>query len=306
MLWCPGLAQTTGRPGQSVQEWLSTSNFAPNVTGSTLELTGIVTSDILNSLGYDINRLSSAASETLRNIAEIPQIPKSLAWPYVKFYYSALFYAHSLLRIWGRSPSYLRTADFLHIRNTLAAYGVTSPFKLQTGQFLLTINTAQSAVSLTTDKGGGGTHDAIWREFEGALSDLKQAVNASQFLAADKVMITIQIDRAMGLLTRGGSNAAWPSFMRNEIHYRQAEGVWYPYRGRSKTSELCSDASRALNGGLDLDVLLSANGDDLSKFRCACLFVIAYARQSLDDLSGIGGNKGFLRYGQARFENAYP
>src|SRR5687767_7285148 len=96
LLWCPGLAQTTGKPTGSLQDWLAMATYAPSVRGKQLVLGGIDARELLIALGYDINRLSSAASETLRNVAEIPAVPKSMGWPYVKIYYSALFYAHSL------------------------------------------------------------------------------------------------------------------------------------------------------------------------------------------------------------------
>lgn len=306
LMWCQGLAQATGKPSQSIQTWLASATYAPSISGKALTLGGVNKSDLLMAIGYDINRLSSAASETLRNIAEIPGVPKSLAWPYVKIYYSALFYAHVILRIWGRSPTYFRTSDLLHLRNTVNAYSLTSPFPLNTGQFIVLADAGTSQITIAPDKGGGGTHEAIWRELNRALIDLKGAVSASHFLNVDKATISAQVDLAIDLMTNGGANPAWPSYMRNEIHYRQAAGVWHPYKGRAKTSELSSAISKVLTPPPDAASLLGTVGDDLVRFRSTCMFVITFARQILLDLSTIGGPKTFLNYGQTQFEAAYP
>jgi hypothetical protein len=306
LLWCQGLAQISGKPDGSLHDWLGSATYAPSVSGKALILGGIDSADLLKAFGCDINRLASAASETLRNVAEIPTVPKSMAWPYVKLYYSALFYSHSLLRVWGRSPSYFRTTDLIPLRNIVDTYGVSSPFPLSTGQFLLVADPGGFQAVLAPEKGGGGSHDAVWRELVRAVGDLKVAVAGSQFLEADKKSITSKLELAVGLITNGGANAAWPSYMRNEIHYRQSSGVWYPYTGKSKTSDLSVDISKVLSGGIEASSLLGVVGDDLVRFRAACLFLVALTRDVLADLSSVGGPKTFLSFGQSKFEMAYP
>lgn len=130
LLWCPGLVQLTGHHKSTIYHWLATATYAPSVAGRVLKLVGIDNQRFLAALGSDINRSAMAASETLLNIIEIEDLPKSLAWPYVKLYYSSLFYAHALLRIWGRSPSYFRTLELIPLRNLLDVYAITSPYKI--------------------------------------------------------------------------------------------------------------------------------------------------------------------------------
>jgi hypothetical protein len=189
LMWCPGLAQFQGNPQGSIQEWLGSATFAPRVIDGGITLTGVDKRHFLENLAADINRTASAASETLRNITEINGLPKSMAWPYVKLYYASLFYSHAILRIWGRSPSFFRTSDLLPLRRTLIAYGVQAPYKLQTGQFLVKADMTVSAVQIAPDSGGGGSHEAIWREFHNALTDLQDAVSRAPFLTVDKVKL---------------------------------------------------------------------------------------------------------------------
>lgn len=303
-LWPPGLAQVTKHPQMTIQDWIGNANYAPTTLNNTLILTGVNQSIFLEALGSDINRLASAGSETLKNIATIDVIPKSMAWPYVKLYYSALFYAHSMLRIWGRSPSYIRTSELMPLRNVLTAYGVSAPYSLQTGQYLFTADMRAASVSLQSVSGSGGAHEFLWREFHRALTDLKINISAGGYLADDKKRVTKQLNALIALISKNGQNLSWPSQMRNDIQYRQAEGLWYPYRGKAKTANFQQDVAALTLGKLELDKILTASGDDLAHFRSACMAVISLARGVIEDMSSLGGPKSFLQYGQRKFENA--
>lgn len=303
LLWCPGLAHLTGKPKAGVQSWLTTATFSPSVSGKALVLSGVDKHQFLQALAYDINRTASAASETLSNIVEIPAIPKSMGWPYVKVYYSALFYAHVILRLWGESPSYFRTSDFLALRQVLQAYNVVTPFKVQTGQFRLTAKLGQGEVTLSQEV-GGATHEALWNAFVASLEALRVEVGGSRFLAADKAKIDQQLSIALNLLTASGSHKSWMSQMRNDINYRQSKGVWYPYASKAKTSSICQARDSMMSGAAGLDAILMGGADELSRFRAACMFVAHLAREMLADMGKIGGAKSFLKFGQGQFETS--
>lgn len=303
LMWCPGLAQLNGHPQGTIHDWLLTATYAPAVAGKSLVLSGINKQRFLEALGADINRTTSAASETLKNIIEIQELPKSLAWPYVKLYYAALFYAHAILRIWGRSPSYFRTLELMPLRSTLGAYSVTPPYKVQTGQYLLTADMSAPAVNMLNDS-GGGSHEAVWREFHRAMSDLQAAVAHGPYLTADKQNIDAQLQSLIALISKSGRNLSWPSQMRNDIQYRQAEGLWYPYQGKAKTSALQQEVVALVRGQTDLSKLVSTTGSDLVQFRSACAAIIWFVRGVIADMSAIGGAKSFLRHGQRKFEDA--
>jgi len=305
LMWCPGLAQLKGQPQGGLHNWLATGTYAPGVSGSSLLLAGFNKQNFLGSLASDVNRLASAASETLRNIAEVKDIPKSLAWPYVKLYYASLFYAHAVLRIWGRSPSYFRTDELMPLRSVLGAYGITTfPFKLTTGQFLLHADMGASTVTVTHDSGGSGAHETAWKEFVQALRDLHQKVKGAAYLTEDRKAVEGQLTAFVALITKNGSHLSWPSHMRNDIQYRQTEGVWYPYQGKSKTSSLQQEVEALVSGQGEMHKLVSLAGNDLAQFRSACCAIICFARGIIDDMSDIAGPKSFLRHGQRKFEDA--
>jgi len=294
----------TGHPQGTIHDWLAAATYAPIVAGKSIVLSGINKQHFLEALGADINRTASAASETLKNIIEIENLPKSLAWPYVKLYYASLFYAHAMLRIWGRSPSYFRTLELMPLRNVLTAYAVTPPYRVQTGQYLLMADMNASAVEILAENGGSGSHESVWREFHRALSDLQTAVANGPYLAADKQNIDSQLKSLIALISKNGNNVSWPSQMRNDIQYRQAEGVWYPYQGKAKASVLQQEVAALVSGKTDLSKLISANGSDLVRFRSVCTAIICLVRGVIADMSAVGGAKSFLRHGQRKFEDA--
>lgn len=304
LMWCPGLAQLTVRPNGTVHDWLKTATYAPAVSGKSLVLSGIDKQLFLVALGADINRMSSAASETLKNIVEIVDLPKSLAWPYIKLYYASLFYAHAMLRIFGISPSYFRTMELMTLRNTLTAYEITAPYKIQTGQYLLKADMATSAIHILPDNGGGGSHESVWREFHRALSTFRAAVENAPYLATDRQNIDRQLRSLIALTSKNGSNLPWPSQMRNDIQYRQAEGVWYPYQGKTKTSAIQHEALALIEDQTELSSFMSSSGNDLRQFRSTCAAIICFVRGIITDMSAIGGAKSFLRHGQRKFEDA--
>lgn len=302
--WCPGLSQLEGNPKIGMQDWLSKANYAPTVSGNSLILTGIDKQYVLQALAGDINKLSSAASETLRNISAVDNLPKSLGWSYVKLYYSTLFYAHSLLRIWGRSPSYLRTSDLLNLRRTVSAYGITAPFNIKTTQYMAIVDMNGPTLEVFQDQGSGGSHEAVWRDLYAGLERLSHLVTTSQFLANDKKQILEMLLNARKLLSNSGANVGWMSEMRNDINYRQGEGLWYPYAGRYSSSELCARVTSLLNGEIDFKEPLAVTGTNLQRFRAACFFVILLARGTLQDLNDVGSTNTFVKFGQLKFENA--
>jgi hypothetical protein len=166
------------------------------------------------------------------------------------------------------------------------------------------VNPGDASLVIKPDKGGGGTHEAIWRELNNALGDLRKVVAAAPFLSGDKKVIDDAIASALSLITNFGSNAAWLSATRNDIQYRQSDGLWFPYTGRKKTSDIVALSAVLLDINSKAEDVLSHSSDSLSRFGAACSFVIVLARQTIADLSKVGGAKNFLKFGQAEFERS--
>ncbi|GBF58595.1 hypothetical protein PbB2_02281 [Candidatus Phycosocius bacilliformis] len=303
LLWCPGLEKQKGRPNGTVHEWITKSNFSPKASEKEIILQGVDNNSFLTALASDINRLSSAASETLKNIAEVSKIPKSLGWPYVKLYYAALFYAHAVLRIWGKSPSYLRTLELIRIKDAYAAYEVPLPFKLNSNQYLIEAKPQTTEVVIIRSS-DGGSHEAVWREFYNSLMNLKVKISESQFLKKDKDKLNEGLTDFISLISDNEANISWPSQMRNNIQYRQNYGTWYPYHGRSKTSNFLSEVNRVTSDAASFSSFTHIPGDDITNFKHACLAIIVYSKGVIADLHRIGGVDNFLKYGPSRFENA--
>jgi hypothetical protein len=92
--------------------------------------------------------------------------------------------------------------------------------------------------------------------------------------------------------------------MRNDINYRQTEGLWYPYRGNHKSGNLVAEIRSMLTGEIGVDEVIDRAGNDMVRLRAACCFVILVARGVLAELNGVGGANCFLRFGHIQFEAA--
>ena len=182
---------------------------------------------------------------------------------------------------------------------------MTSPFKVQTGQYLLSADLKVSAVEMQTTSGGAGSHESVWRELNKALTDLQASVATAAYLTTDKNKLNVELKSLLALISKNGSNASWPSQMRNEIQYRQAEGIWYPYQGKAKTEALQQEVQTLVKGDADLAKLVSATGNELLLFRSACVAIICLVRGVIADMSAVGGARSFLRHGQLKFEDAF-
>lgn len=92
--------------------------------------------------------------------------------------------------------------------------------------------------------------------------------------------------------------------MRNNIQYRQAEGLWYPYRGKMKTAILQQDVQLLIEEAYSYEKYMSPVTDDLDRFKAACSAIISFARAIIGDMARVGGSKSFIRHGQRKFEDA--
>lgn len=137
-----------------------------------------------------------------------------------------------------------------------------------------------------------------------AISDLIQTVQASTFLTKDIDSIVGTLTAAQSLLTNGGAMPSWLSSMRNDVQYRQAEGVWFPYVGKTKSATLIDDMVQMTKGAITAENLSQRTGSELERFWAGSLFVVALGRIALDDLNKVCGARSSFKYGQSRFEQS--
>lgn len=300
--WCYRINEVAGLQKSSLAEWLSSATYAPSVRAGQIVLSGIDASRYRECIAGDISRLSSAASECLLNVSSVTALPKSYGWQYVKIYYSALFYASALLRVCGISLSYFRTLELQRLKDTMNVYGIGTPFPLKTGQYRISSNLHLGEVCFDVVSGSSGAHDAIWQEFNEWIEGLVTAAGQSNMTDADKLVIQKWLKELKSYISKGNSNASWLSQMRNDIHYRQIGGLWYPYSSSKKNCDPCPQVQVALSDRVDFDTILDRSLVDLLWFRNACLAVIAFSRNALADLHSLCGAKSFLRYGQVQME----
>src|SRR5579862_5681975 len=101
--WMQGLNEISGVQVKGVTGWINDEEYQiyQSVHLHSFQLNTVEPEPLLRGYAADINRLGSAAFETLDSIIRLASLPKSLAWLTIKTYYAAFFAAHALLRIFG-------------------------------------------------------------------------------------------------------------------------------------------------------------------------------------------------------------
>jgi hypothetical protein len=75
------------------RNWLNTSTYVPKSNESTLILGRTDWDKFLPFIAFDINRLTTAARETLQSISAVHNAPKSISWSLVEACYAAFYYS---------------------------------------------------------------------------------------------------------------------------------------------------------------------------------------------------------------------
>ena len=99
--WLSGINAVAGKAGPSMPEWFSSGSYQiRQTTEEDLFVLEIPQGDIdqaLAAFAADINRLATAAFETVVLIGRNSQFPRSTAWLIINSYYAAFFSAQQSL-----------------------------------------------------------------------------------------------------------------------------------------------------------------------------------------------------------------
>lgn len=308
LLWPNGLSALSQRPNQSMQEWLNTASYSVD-NNSTPEAVTVFPSDpklALMAIAHDLNRFSSCGRETLFGLGDASFFPGATGWPLIKLYYATFFYAHVLMRVTGVSVSFLEGTDLTRLRQSARAYGMAEPSKIGNGSYLVTIASAPPKLTFGQVADGKGSHQVLWRALNNRLADAESAISISSLPGSQKAKAVSQLRAlSVALCRQGSNNPNWLSTFRNDINYRQAHGVWYPYKSTLTNNYLSQRISDVLEGRILFDALDLVSSKPVTAFHETCLAVIVLARTVLADLANRAeGRRSFLAYGAPSIEEA--
>ena len=307
-LYMPGIHQISTDLKTGLNGWLSLGRdyiIPNNLVNHSFSVLTFEFVDFLRAYVYDINRLSSAALESINDISEDIVSPKFYGWIITKYYYSAFFSAHSILKLTGNSLSNIETSSINKVKELARSYGL-SYGTLNSGLYCISCNANINQCDFVKDPKYDDSHKGIWLKFLHFLIHAQTSVYGSLPLS-DAQLIADKLEELQDALTNYGCTGGhWLSRIRNSVNYSQSHGIWYPYSNYSRGSEnilkyqvLCKE------NPLDIE-LASFRGKELLYFVRACQLINSINFNIQKDLvKRHSENKSFLLRGIFEYHSKY-
>jgi hypothetical protein len=285
--WLTGLNNVSGPQLKGIGGLICDESYQiySPVTPTSFVLSFSDASPLLNALAGDINRIGTAAFESVIGIAKSTILPKSTAWLVIQTYYSAFFSAHALLRVFGESCTHIEREQINSLIRVSTLFGVASPSPMSGGLYHLVCDAKTKTVSATALS--GNPHELFWRLFhDRALRLSNDAVNVSTETLANRQLVSAKLsDLITNLSFRSTPLGRWLSTMRNAVNYAQKHATWYPYSGQERYYERLFEKTSEW-GGDPINLDLTSYGDqDLRRFQVTCNFIIAAFRSIAVDMA---------------------
>ena len=324
-LYCPRLNIVSHTAEYGLRYWLrNNNNFLPQSSASNnmLELYCYDGNELLGYLAKDINRLSCAAVESLISIQECKPNKKSLAWQMVKAYYAAFYAAHCTLKICGLGLTQVDQITIQRITRQASAYGYMVP-SLNAGLYCIELDEYTTQMRLYSVLRYDDNHRGLWKryyEFIGLLCGthiqtgstdsncvrVKEPSEKStlsvyeQLPVSDAEIIVERLEMLKTCLNRRG-DMNWLSYIRNEVNYNHAFGVWYPYGSYKESfADILRNNMLFIKSPLCEEFNVENNSDVLAFYKC-CQLIVSICMEIINDLAyRHPKNKSFLNYGVLR------
>lgn len=175
----------------------------------------------------DMNRMAMASIETVVGIYGDKPFGKSKAWKIIRLYYASFFAAHCLMRMFGRSCTFMGPE---HAKKLLEISTLTHGDNVQIdkGFYCIDFDEKKSTLFFTQLV---DSHRDTWKCFRQLVERLQGKLSG---LTAPKSVQTNIFDFISNLkyglsYFRCVDSWNWLSDFRNKVNYQHAAGVWYPY-----------------------------------------------------------------------------
>lgn len=261
--------------------------------------------DFLKPYSYDINRLSCASAESLRDIERKNWQAKFIGWNITKLYYSAFFSAHCILKITGNSLANIEQSSINKIRSITSSYGY-SYGNLNTGLYCISIDNINNNFRFHKDPQYDNSHEGLWKYFLHFLVTSQNSVYGQLPQPEAQQVVDKMNELANALRNWSSQSGNWLSRVRNLVNYSQSYGVWFPYKEYiAEYDRLYSFLNLHKDNPLTID-LAGYAGKDILYFVRTCQLINSISNDLLTDLeSKHPSNKSFIKTGVKQFENLY-
>ncbi len=290
-------------PSVDIKGWIANQNYlVGNVcSASSFSLRAGSDRRLKNALANDCNRMAMASVECVCGIKKDSILKKSGAWGIIRLYYASFFAAHSILRMFGRSCTYIEQVYASKINDIIKHLGgSTCSNKIEKGFYLIDIDNGYHDVGFKKLK---DTHGDTWNCF---LRLLDKLIDDSENAAAirphreEAILMLMQIKKGITHASgRGKGN--WLSIIRNSINYQHSHGVWYPYERKTTAVRRINNIQSDWIKPIDHTGLHFDSRNDIEHFFELCLLVIRLFRELiLGCIKKINSDKSIFMAGSYR------
>ncbi len=306
--YIPGINEISYKLPEGLNSWLSSGKMylpASDIIDNQFTISTYEYLDFLTPFVYEINRLSCASLETINNITKDSISPKFLGWLLVKYYYSAFFSAHSILRICGHGILNVDPNSLNQIKRLANNYGYNSS-NISSGLYCIEINQLNNKYKFYKDDKYDNSHEGLWLRFLHFLNQTSPLIY-NHLPSYDAYEIISKLDELVTAITNNGAiKGNWLSKIRNLINYSHAYNVWYPYKGYSKELDNIFPYQSLCKGNpLNIE-LESFKRKDLLYFVRTCQLINSINFDLLKDLKDRHPqNKSFVLKGIIGYHNLY-
>lgn len=286
--WMPGLNNVSGNPPKGLGGWFCDEEYHvyDPLEQDRFVLTIPKDSELLSAFAFDCNRMAIASFESMIGIAKIQKFPKSMAWLVIKYYYSAFFAAHAILRMLGISCSQLQKDQTISINRIADLYSQTNNKTVSQGFYKCEYDSYQKKLSCEKINSRGGVHETFWKVFYQRIGSLNNDIlTKGRSPSQDQPVSTKLLELCDNLSYRNNHNGAWLSFIRNEVNYRHQLGSWFPYKDHQRYYFDLHDASKNWLQDPMKIVLFPQKDKKLMAFVETCNFITGLCRVLVEDMS---------------------
>lgn len=179
-------------------------------------------------LASDASRFASASFETMKIISFPEVLPRSIGWVVVETYYAAFFAAHSVLRVFGNSFSFLERGHLRILQEISNLISIPWNYQKGSGSFVAKYDVAKKELNVSK---AGNSHEDFWAEFYRLIYFLRDAVNRVDGLQTVKKSLTVSFGELLDGISNNNRDGkgAWLSTIRNSVNYQHSDGLWFPY-----------------------------------------------------------------------------
>jgi hypothetical protein len=300
--WAPGLNEISGNVTKDLRNWLADEGYQIYAQPRNDEFRTSFSDNgpFLSALAADVNRMATAAYESISQATKSALFPKSTAWIIIKSYYASFFAAHATLRMLGKAVVNLEHQHTRSVNKIAKVFGTWTE-DVSPGSFCCELASSGREVEWQRfDSSSGGVHEQFWAYFAQELGRLSDNLLTTRTgMAADNQLVSVKLAELAGNLHYNSNpKGTWLSGVRNRVNYRHDFGAWYPYRGQSPMGSV---EERLVGGWLSDPVsinLTSHNDRDLRRFQATCSFIVATCRVLAADMAErCSAGRSFHSYG---------